>query len=92
MPSNNAQEALKAFASLLDDFVREAVGEDLAGEGRDVDSRALALEDVTEGFEVGIAPAHEGMSQLECGDVGLQRGVRSQIRGGGLWRGWAKSV
>ena len=72
MPSNNAQEALKAFASLLDDFVREAVGEDLAGEGRDVDSRALALEDVTKGFKVGIAPSYNRVAKFEGGDVGLR--------------------
>ena len=72
MPSNNAQEALKAFASLLDDFVREAVGEDLAGELWDVDASCLTLEDVAECLEVGIASSNYRVAKFKCGNVGLR--------------------
>jgi hypothetical protein len=50
--SNDGQKALEALAARLDNLIREAVREDLAGERRDVDTRALALEDVPEGLEV----------------------------------------
>jgi hypothetical protein len=64
------QEALQALAAVLDYVVTEAVGEDLAGERRDGDAGGLALEDVAEVLEVGIAPPHAAVSQLEGGDVG----------------------
>ena len=39
MSSNDAQEALQALPPALYDLVRETVGEDLAGERRNVDTR-----------------------------------------------------
>jgi hypothetical protein len=52
VPRNDAEEALEALASGLDDLVGETVGEDFAGERGDVDSRRLALQDIAEGFKV----------------------------------------
>lgn len=71
MPSYDGEEALEALAPALDDLVREAVREDLAGEGRDVHARGLALEDVAEGLEVRVAAAHDRVAELERGDVRL---------------------
>lgn len=52
MAGDDGEEALEALAACLDDLVGEAVCEDLAGQRRDVDARALALEDVAEGLKV----------------------------------------
>ena len=70
MADDDLEEALEALAAVLDDVVAEAVGEDLAGQGGDVDAGALALEDVAEVLEVGVAPAHGAVLELEGGDVG----------------------
>jgi hypothetical protein len=67
--NDNLEELLEAGAAALDDVVAEAVGEDLAGQGRDGDAGALALEDVAEVLEVGVAAAHAALAQLEGGDV-----------------------
>jgi hypothetical protein len=48
----NLQKALEPFPSALDDLVREAIREDLAGQGWDVDSRTFPLENVSEGLKV----------------------------------------
>lgn len=60
--SDHAQEPLETFSSSLDDFVREAVGEHLARKRRDVDASGFTLEDVPEGFKVGISSANQGMT------------------------------
>ena len=52
VPRNDAKKALKTLAPGLNDLVRETIGEYLAGEGRYVDSRRLALENVAEGLKV----------------------------------------
>ena len=70
MADDDLQESLEPLASVLNHVVAEAVGEDLAGQRGDSDAGGLALEDVAEILEVGIAPAHGAMSQLEGGDVG----------------------
>ncbi len=67
-----AQEPLKALPSAFDDFVREAVREHLAWQGRDVDACGFVLEDIAECFEVGVAAPDGGMAKLEGGDVCLQ--------------------
>lgn len=71
MTSNDGKEALKALTAGVDNFVREAVREDLAGEGRDGHACGLALEDVAEGLKVGVAPPDGGVAQFECGNVRL---------------------
>jgi len=71
MPCNDAKEPLKTLTPGLDDLVREAVGEDLSGERRDVHSRRLALENIAEGLKVRVASTHERVSQFERGDVRL---------------------
>ena len=77
--SDVGQELLEAESPRLDDFVRETVREDLAGERWDVDAHGLALEQVAEGLEVGVASSHERVAKLECGDIRLMpncQGVR----------------
>ena len=51
---------------MLNNVVAEAIGENLAWQGRDVHPRALALEYVTEIFKVAVAPAHRAVLELEC--------------------------
>ena len=62
MPGNDAQEPLETLPPALNDLVREAIREHLPRERRDVHTRGFVLEDVAEGFKVGVAPAHKGMS------------------------------
>lgn len=71
MSGDNRQEAFEALSSGLDDFVREAVGEDLARQGRDIHAGRFALEDVAERLKVGVTPADDGVTQLERRDIGL---------------------
>jgi hypothetical protein len=70
MPDNNLEELLQSRPPPLDDVVAEAVGEDLTGQGRDGDAGGLALEDVAEVLEVGVAAADGALAQLEGRDVG----------------------
>lgn len=62
MASDHAQEPLEALSPGLDDFVREAVGEHFARKRRDVHAGRFTLEDVAEGFKVGISSANQGMT------------------------------
>ena len=79
VPSDDGEEALEALAAALDDLVREAVREDLAGQRGDVHARALALEDVTEGFEVRVPSSDDRVPEFERGDVRLPgRGLRRE--------------
>ena len=68
MPNDVGQELLEAESPRLDDFVRETVREDLAGERGDDDAHGLALEQVAEGLEVGVASSHGGGPYFEGGD------------------------
>lgn len=70
MADDDLEELLEALAAVLDDVVAEAVGEDLAGQGRDGDAGALALEDVAKVLKVAVAAAHRRLAQLERRDVG----------------------
>ena len=72
MARDDGEEALEALAAALDDLVREAVGEDLAWQGRDVDTGGLAFEDVAEGFEVRVPSTNDGVAKLKGRDVRLQ--------------------
>ena len=71
MPSNNRQKTLETLPPSFDDLVREPIGEDLARQRRNVHAGGFTLEDVTEGFEVGVTPTDDRMAQLECRNVGL---------------------
>lgn len=73
--SNNAQEPLETLPSALNDLFGEAVCEYLARKGRDVNTSGFMLENIAEGLEVRVASAHEGMPQLEGGDVGLSEEI-----------------
>lgn len=70
MSRHDLQEPLQPFPPMLDDVVAKAVGEHLPGKWGDRDTRALALQDVAEVFEVGVSAAHDGVFELEGGDVG----------------------
>ncbi|KAF7328157.1 hypothetical protein MVEN_02573200 [Mycena venus] len=65
MPRNDVQEPLQYLPPALNDLVGEAVSP--AREREDVDARGLALEDVAEGFKVGVASADEGVSGSKAG-------------------------
>ena len=78
MPSDDGEEALEALTAALDDLVREAVREDLAGQRGDVHARALALEDVAEGLEVRVPPANNRVAELECWDIRLAYTIRNR--------------
>lgn len=69
MPGDDLQKLLQPLTAMLDDVVAEAVREDLPRQRGDGDARALALEDVAEVLEVGVAAAHDGVFQFEGGDV-----------------------
>lgn len=79
MADDDLQEALQALAAVLDDVVGEAVGEDLARQGGDGDAGGLALEDVAEGLEVRVAPAHRRLLELEGWDVGLHADLVGRV-------------
>ena len=71
MARHDAEEALEALPSGLDDLIREAVREDLAREWGDIHAGRLVLEDITEGLKVRIATPHKRMAQLEGRDIRL---------------------
>lgn len=70
MAHDNLEEFFQSGAPPLDDVVAEAVGEDLARQGRDGDARALALENVAKVLKVRVPSADAALAQLEGGDVG----------------------
>ncbi len=55
---------------MLNHIIAESIRKDLARKRRDSDASGLALEDVAEVFEVGVAATDRGVTQLEGGDVG----------------------
>jgi len=71
MSSNNSQEPLQPFSPALNDLIRESVREHLARQRRNIDARRLALQYVAKCLEIGVAPAHNRMAQLERWDVRL---------------------
>lgn len=77
--NHDLQKPLQSFPPVLNHVVAEPVREHLSGQRGDGDACALPLQDVAEVLEVGVAPAHDGMLELEGGDVGaaddLVRGV-----------------
>ena len=58
MSGDDGEEALQPLAASLDDFIREAVCEDLARQGRDIDAGGLAFENVAERLEIRVSPAY----------------------------------
>jgi len=70
MTNNNLQEPLQSLPPMLNHIIAKPVREDLSWQRRNRDSRRLALQNVAEVLEVGIASADRGMAQLESGDVG----------------------
>ena len=70
MAHDDLQEPLQTLAAVLYDVVAETICEHFPGERRNVHARALALEDIAEVLEVGVAAAHGAVLELEGGDVG----------------------
>lgn len=73
MSGDDGQEAFQPFPSGLNDLVGESVGEDLPWERRDVDSGRLVFKDITERLEIRVPAAHNGVAQLEGGNIGLEK-------------------
>ena len=71
MSGNNRQEPLQPFPTCFNDLVREAVGEDLARERRDIDASGFALKDVSERLEIRVASSDKRVAELEGRNVGL---------------------
>lgn len=69
MTGNNLQKPLQALSPMLDHIVTEAVGEHLPRKWWYCDSRALAFQDVSKIFKVGVSSTHDGMFQFESGNV-----------------------
>ena len=70
MSNNNLQEALQAPPPLFDHAVVKAVEVDFTRQCRNRNTRALALQQVPEDFEVGVTAADLRTAQLESGNVG----------------------
>lgn len=66
---NNLEEPLQTLPSMLNHIITEPIGEHLPWERRYCDSGAFAFQDIPEVLEVGVSPAHDGMLQLEGGNV-----------------------
>lgn len=70
MPRHNLQEPLEPLAPVLNHIITEPVCEYLTRQRGNGDARTLALEDITEVLEVGVAAAHNRVLELEGGNVG----------------------
>lgn len=85
MPHHDLQEPLQPLPPMLNHLIAEPIRKHLAGQRRDGHAGALALEDVAEILEIGVAAAHDGVAQLEGGDVGagvdFVRGVHGALGG-----------
>jgi len=66
------QETLQSLAALLNDLIREAVGEDLSRKWGDVDSGRFSLQHIPEPLEIRVAATDSRRFQLESRDIGLQ--------------------
>lgn len=65
MSCYDLEKTLETFPSELDVLVREPVCEDLSWKRRDVDSCALAFENVSESLKVGAAGAQVHVHKCE---------------------------
>ena len=72
MSDNDLQEALQSSPPFFDHAVVEAVEVDFTRQRGNRNTRALALEQITEDLEVGVAATHFGTAQLESGNVGRE--------------------
>ncbi len=70
MADHNLQKPLQPLPPMLDHIIAEPIRKHLARQRRDRNTRALALEDITEVFEVRVAAADGAVFELEGGDVG----------------------
>ena len=72
MARDDGEEALEALAAALDDLVGEPVREDFSGQRWDVHPCRFTLENVAEGFKVGVASSDGGVLGDEGGNVCLK--------------------
>ena len=66
---HNLQEALQSLPPVLNDIVAESIRKNFAWQWRYGDSSALALQYVSEVFEIGISPTDRAMFELESGNI-----------------------
>ena len=83
MTDHNRQKPLQPLPAMLNHVIAETVREHLAGQGGDGDTRTLPLQDLAEIFKVGVAPAHDGVAQLEGRDAGVQVDLVGGVHGAG---------
>ena len=62
MPGDDSQKPLQTLSPGLDNLVGEPVRENLSWQWRNVDSRGLSFEDISEGFKIGVTPANDRMA------------------------------
>lgn len=70
MSNNNLQEALQSSPPFFDHAIVEPVEVNFTRQCGNGNTGALALEQITEDLEVGVAATHFGTAQLESGNVG----------------------
>jgi hypothetical protein len=75
VPYNYLQEALQALSSMLNDVVRETVGKYLSRERRNGHTGRLALQDITEVFEIRVAAPDTTMAEFKGGDIGSAKNL-----------------
>jgi len=70
MAHHNLQKPLQPLPPMLNHIITKPIRKHLPRQRRDRDTRALALQDIAEVFEVGVAAADGAVFELEGGDVG----------------------
>lgn len=70
MSRHNLQEPLQPLPPMLNHIIRESIRKHLSWKWWDCDACGLALKDVAEVLEVGVASANLGLGDVEEGHVG----------------------
>lgn len=88
MSNHNLHKPLQTLSPMLNHIIAESIRKHLAWQWRNSDAGRLALQDVAEVFEVGVAAADFGVAHVEGGDVGAAfdevGGVHWDARFGGM--------
>lgn len=66
---------------MLNHIIAKAIRKHLPRQRRDRNARALALQDVAEVLEVGVAAAHRRLAQFEGRDVGAAQDLVVGVHG-----------
>lgn len=85
---HDLHESLQPFPPVLNHVVAESIRKHFPRQRRNGHTGALALQNVSKVFKVGVPPAHDGVLQFKGGDVrstdDLVRGVHVSRRSMGL--------